>query len=126
MQDYVQYAIIKFIVIYENTVDSIYARNTVTLPYSVASSTLTKQPYLCITTSLAFVVFNRSVVVVSSDKSSIFEERIDLSGTNDCIVHLSTHENADKTMCSATLFTLSSGTIKLDVDITKIKSPDIT
>lgn len=131
MKDYVQYAAVKFVINFSPqdtnaTIDSIYIKHTTTLPYSVVPLALKKKPSIFVTTNFVFVLFDRSVVVVSTNQKSIFQERVDLSNPEDKILHINVYENTEKTACSAIIMTLLTGIVQFDIDTAKIQSPDIT
>ncbi|CEG78500.1 hypothetical protein RMATCC62417_13099 [Rhizopus microsporus] len=126
MNNYVQYAVI-LLAIDRETLREDYARltiqHTASVPYSVIPGTLSRLPSLELGQSLAFVTFDQTVVAVSLDKQSVFEEYAVLKQKDDMV--LCTKACQREHVESAIIIT-KGGTILFEVDVDKIREPAIS
>lgn len=110
--DYVQFVLVSF------TLQSLYKQAQVdytsSIPYTAVASTT--MPTLSVTKTLGFVTFKHTLIAVSLDPRSVFEESVVLK--NDSILSVSVFEEKDTN--KALIYTLSSGIIEFKVDINEI------
>lgn len=121
MGNYVQYAVISLTysgsILKENT--PLWILHTASVPYSVIPDTLQRTPTLLISEGLAFVTFDRTMIAVSMDKNSVFEERVVLKQDDDDI--LCTQVN--QTVEASALMITRKCIIEFQVDTNKIRRP---
>ncbi|CEP17532.1 hypothetical protein [Parasitella parasitica] len=116
ISEFLQYAIIKFNIEYNsNGSVNMYAKHTVSLPYSELQSPRSKQPQLIITNDVAFVSFSDTVVARSLSKRSVFEESLVLKDKSDAILSVSTVETADN-LASAMVVTANSDILEFQLE----------
>ncbi|KAG1441003.1 hypothetical protein G6F56_011674 [Rhizopus delemar] len=117
MGDYVQFAIITLkhnrSILKENT--PLLILHAASVPYSVIFSTLKRTPSLIISCNqLAFVTFDQTLIAISLDKESVFEERLALKEGNDI---LCTQLNPMNGSVVSTSAVTRKGIIEFQVDI---------
>ncbi|KAI8638505.1 hypothetical protein BD408DRAFT_405610 [Parasitella parasitica] len=116
ISEFLQYAIIKFDIEYDsNNSVNMYAKHTVSLPYSELHSPQSEPPQLIITNDIAFVSFADTVVARSLSKHSVFEESLVLKDKSDAILSVSMVETADN-LASAMVVTAKSDILEFQVD----------
>ncbi|KAI9263643.1 hypothetical protein EDC94DRAFT_607372 [Helicostylum pulchrum] len=110
--DYVQFVLVSF------TLQSFFKQAQVdytsSIPYTAVAGTTS--PTLSVTKTLGFVTFKQTLIAVSLDPRSVFEESVVLK--NDAILSVSVYEEKDTNR--ALIYTLSSGVIEFKVDIDEI------
>lgn len=74
-----------------------------------------------ITNTLAFVTFDESVIAVSINRKSMFEESVILIDNDEI---LGTVIHASNNIDIATIYTLASGILQFDIDAEKICAPE--
>ncbi|KAG1283554.1 hypothetical protein G6F66_010882 [Rhizopus arrhizus] len=121
MGNYVQYAVISLTysgsILRENT--PLWILHTASVPYSVIPDTLQRTPSLLISEGLAFVTFDRTMIAVSMDKNSVFEERVVLKQEEDDMLCTQVNQTAE----ASALMITRKGIIEFQVDTNKIRRP---
>jgi hypothetical protein len=111
--DYVQYAIMTFSLEKGTTIQVKY---TASIPYSAIPSTFKWSPQLMTTSTLAFIVFDQTIIAVSINRKSVFEESVVLNDNEILYTDIRETDNSNV----ATIYTLIDGILEFEIDTEKI------
>lgn len=116
MDDYVQYALITFVL--DPKSSTAHAKHTASVPYTALPTSLKSTPQISATNALAFISFDVTVIAVSIDKICVFEEAMVLK--EDYVLYTEVHSNLTNDIDTAIIYTMGSGIIEFQIDIAKI------
>jgi hypothetical protein len=125
MGDYVQYAIITFIVEQDDNQFIMYAKHTCSIPFSAIPSSLKIPPQLHITNDIGFILFDKTVIATSLERKSVFEESVVLEDPDDAILCINVFKSPTNKDC-AIIFTAKSNVLKYQIDAKKIQESRTT
>lgn len=119
LDDYVQYALVTFILDTKNS--TVHVKHTASIPYSAIPATLKSTPRVSVTDALAFISFDVTVIAVSLDRKSVFEEAVVLK--DDYVLHTEVRSDKIKKVDTAVIYTMDSGILEFQVDIAETHAP---
>ncbi|KAI7891006.1 uncharacterized protein EV154DRAFT_509714 [Mucor mucedo] len=115
--DYVQYALIAFVIDPKNA--TVYEKFTTSIPYSAIPDNMKSTPRIAATVALAFITFDNTVIAVSLDTVSVFEDAVVLK--EDYVLYTEVYSQKD--IDTAIIYTMDSGILEFKIDVAKIQAP---
>lgn len=120
MGDYVQYALVTFVIDEDNS--TLHEKFTTSIPYSAIPDLLKSTPRISVTDALAFITFDVTVIAVSLNTMSVFEDAVVLKNDHVLFTEVCSSHNIDK----AIIYTMDSGILEFKIDVEFIQTPSKT